>query len=108
VTFFNTTNESGPTLAELVAKATSQEEIVRALFEVYPNLKASPFEVRRRVFSREVPITSVRRAMSNLATAGFLVRTEEKAVGEYGRSCYRWARRDQVPSDQLDLFGGLS
>lgn len=92
MTYFNTTNESGQGLLGFTAKAASQEDKVRAWFQVNPLKKASPFKIQGEVLPG-APITSVRRAMTNLTAEGFLVRLDEKVLGPYGRPCYVWGLR---------------
>ena len=106
MTFYNTTMESGRTLESYQAKAGAQESAVMALFADMPRALYTPFDVAKAVFQDNVPITSVRRAMTNLTTAGVLAKTPHKAKGKYGRLCYTWKLhpRHVDEATQLKLF----
>lgn len=86
MSYFNTTNESGTTLKNNVAKAKSQEVIIFTLFS--PSLNWSPAELQGYFIN--MPITSIRRALTNLTKQGKLIKTNEKRIGMYGRSEYVW------------------
>lgn len=97
MTYFNTTNESGATLKNNVAKSKSQEEKIFKLFQLdfeywskkeilYTGL--TPKELQD--FFHKYPITSIRRALTNLTKQGKLIKTDEKRIGMYGRSEYVW------------------
>ena len=99
--YFNTTNESGTTLKNNVAKAKSQEKIILRFFnedknilegsEFEKNIGFSPSQFVGGLFSLyNMPITSIRRALTNLTKQGKLIKTNEKRIGMYGRSEYVW------------------
>ena len=96
MTYFNTTNESGATLKNNVAKAKSQEESILNIFRLQfryfkykPEiLGMTPVDVLD--FFPKYPITSIRRALTNLTKQGKLIKTDEKRIGMYGRSEYVW------------------
>ena len=83
-------------------QAGSQEEIVLEFFRKRPGLSYSPERVQELVLP-SAPLTSVRRALSNLTHAGELVKTEITTDGRYGRAVCTWTLRI-VPSGQLELF----
>lgn len=89
MSYFNTTNESGTTLKNNVAKAKSQEE---QIFEFC--LECNVFKngiTSSQIFGFiDYPITSIRRALTNLTKQGKLIKTNEKRIGMYGRSEYVW------------------
>ena len=85
---FNTTHEIGRTLAKFEAKADSQEAALVALFRAYVS-PFSPSEAHR-MLRTHAPLTSIRRAMTNLTARGVLERTAQKVSGAYGRPEYRW------------------
>lgn len=86
--FFNTTGETGATLATYRNKAAEQDNEVLDIIDRLGG-SASPSQVWRAV-SKKWPITSCRRAMTNLTNAGKLVKTGEKRAGEYGRAECVW------------------
>ena len=101
--YYNTTTLSGRELRQYETAAAGQESDVLALFQTYPDRDFSPDDVHQRVL-QDAPITSVRRAMTNLTTRGLLVKTERKTLGRYGRPAHLWrlARADRVK--QWGLF----
>lgn len=97
MTYFNTTNEKGRTLKRYRAQADSQEAKITAWFRNTSGLLWTPSEIREHVFGNTVPVTSVRRAMTNLTTDHALVKTEQKHLGPYGRPEYCWRRKTAKP-----------
>ena len=83
---YNTTNESGNQLSLLNEIAIKQEDKVLELFTIYKKL--SPSDVWK--YYSQYPLTSIRRAMTNLSLQGKLVKTDEKKIGIYGRNEFYW------------------
>ncbi len=106
MTFFNTENSAGRELKEHRHQADSQERKIAAFFDEAAGFLYTPSEIRTKVFSNSVPITSVRRAMTNLTTENLLVKTEQKHAGEYGRRECCWRRKIGTPAQQ-ELFSRL-
>lgn len=90
MTYFNTAGLDGDDLQERIEQCESQEDKVEALFAACPGKRFTPFEVRDIVFNGSVPITSVRRAMTNLTNEGILKKTETQREGPYGQPNYTW------------------
>src|SRR5690554_389689 len=87
MSFYNTTQEKDSVLKEYIWKAESQEQIILNIFRKSSNgLTAS--EVFKKYPSRNVPLTSVRRAISNLLTERKVEKTMHKREGIYGRKEY--------------------
>lgn len=92
--YYNTTNQAGNVLAEHEASALTQEEKILELFvdltpKGYENL--TPFDVQNLLFHNDgTPITSIRRAMTNLSLDNKLVKTDIQRTGAYGRLCHAW------------------
>lgn len=87
--FYNTTSESGETLQEFEAKAKNQEDIIQKTFAYYRKLSASQCAtIISHLHGIDPPLTSVRRAITNLKNKNILVRTENKRKGIYGRPEY--------------------
>jgi predicted ArsR family transcriptional regulator len=82
MTYFNTTGQSGDTLKEYKFKAESQE--VRILGHFKRAGKQSPSQVWLALLGIG-PLTSVRRAITNLQDAGTLTKTDLQRKGMYGR-----------------------
>lgn len=88
-THFDTTHEPRVQLEEYRRKCGEQQRLVLDWFRRHPDELATPFEIRDRVMPR-VPITSVRRAITNLTTIGLLEKTDTQRAGKYGRRNYCW------------------
>ena len=84
--FKNTTGENGEKLLEFNDKAKKQEIRVLELFKKCPKL--SPSEVYNDYPIQRTPLTSIRRAISNLKNQGILQKLKEKKDGLYGRPEY--------------------
>jgi predicted HTH transcriptional regulator len=84
--FHNTTNESGNQLQIFTQKAENQDQKILSLMMMYKEL--SPSDVWK--YYNNMPITSVRRALSNLTKKGYLEKTDKKKIGIYGRDEYVW------------------
>jgi predicted HTH transcriptional regulator len=82
--FYNTTGESGDRLQKHESSARNQEDIIKEFFKKTPEMTAS--ECHKMYPDDNVPLTSIRRALSNLCRVEYLERTEEKRKGIYGRN----------------------
>lgn len=87
--FYNTTNQSGEALAKEYKNCNKQELSVLSLFMANPTEFYTPFEVQRQVM-RNSPVTSTRRAMTNLTQKGYLIKTNKQKQGEFGKPNYCW------------------
>ena len=67
-----------------------QEEQILAFFKDHKEPLFSPSMVYN-AFHKAWPITSVRRAMTNLTTAGELVKTSSTVTGMYGKPEHLWS-----------------
>jgi dihydrodipicolinate synthase/N-acetylneuraminate lyase len=87
--YYNTTNQSGIALQQSQAAAVTQEELILWHFQQRPNVELTPWEVSS-LLKDHPPITSVRRAISNLTQANKLQKTDTKKDGPYGKPSYCW------------------
>lgn len=92
--YFNTTNESPAKAAEFEAQAEFQEDIVLQWFKEM-DISAPPSLVHKELIARDMisgqtPLTSIRRAISNLTRDGCLRKTETKMRGSFGRNEFCW------------------
>ncbi len=87
---FDTTHEPPEDVHAYRAQCGHQQRLVIDWWLAHPNAEATPFQIRDRVLP-EAPITSARRAITNLATAGVLVKTGKKRGERLGRRNYLWA-----------------
>ena len=88
--YFNTTNLHNPELQECKRKAQSQDALVLKFFERHAEMNFNCWEVWKYMKLRNVPITSIRRAITCLVDAKKLIETGNLRVGVYGRKCRCW------------------
>ena len=87
--YYNTTHETSDKLKRLVNQASSQQRAVLAIFKHRGMLSASLcHSIYMRAADRYTPLTSIRRAITDLTKAGKLEKTSEKVEGYYGRDEY--------------------
>jgi hypothetical protein len=91
--FHNTTHETGETRATYRQSAMKQEEAVLALFRAR-RLPMSPSQVWRHYGADLTPLTSIRRAISNLTRDGLLEKMEVKVEGIYSHPEHLWRLGD--------------
>lgn len=101
--YHNTNNERGKQLAESEAKAQTQDESVLAIFKKGIGYTAS--EVWDEYGNWIAPLTSIRRAITNLMNAGIIEKTDEQRPGIYGKAeyVYKIARKP----DPIDKHTGI-
>ena len=89
--FHNSIGLAGDELARAITQAKTQEERIVFLFELH-GVSMTPAEMHTAYikYYPECPITSIRRAMSNLTKLGRLQKTEQKVKGKYHIVNYRW------------------
>jgi hypothetical protein len=101
--FYNTTGLAGKQLERRIEQAESQEEAVEALFEAHPAAALTPFEVQEAALPGS-PITSVRRAITNLTGEGVLRKTDHQKEGPHGDPNCTWTlAREPTLFDQSDI-----
>lgn len=90
MTFHNTNKLAGKELDSAKDAAQSQEEKIFEFFLANPQGRYAPHEIWDRVFDQKPPLTSIRRAITNLADNGSLVKTSTMIRGLYGQPTYTW------------------
>ena len=68
-----------------------------AAFDAFPNDKFTPFDIQTMVkenFKKDFPITSIRRAITDLTEQGKIVKTKDTKKGKYGKLNYTWRKND--------------
>tara|TARA_R100001463_G_scaffold1619_1_gene7053 strand:+ start:1486 stop:1785 length:300 start_codon:yes stop_codon:yes gene_type:complete len=98
MSYYNTTNIKGDELKTSQNKAVSQENKIFDLFT--EQVWMSPSDAYHE-FDARFPITSIRRAFSNLTKQGKIYKTSEKELGLYGRLEHLW----KVKTDADELRG---
>jgi len=98
--FYNIINASGDTLHAFETNAQSQEEIILNFFKEHPVTAYTPATIHKTVLPK-APITSVRRAMTNLTKAYQLEKTDIQGQGDYDKPNYMWRLVRQEPTQSL-------
>lgn len=88
--YYNTTNLVSMKLKEAILNAETQNEKIKVFFQSKPNELFTPCEVLKCVFDNKIPITSVRRSMTNLTNSHVLEKTNAQKIGIYGKVNYCW------------------
>jgi hypothetical protein len=93
--YYNTTNEKGDKLISNLKKAKNQKEIVLSKFQLNWNKEYTPetmeYELKSEdLINQNTPLTSIRRAFSDLKKEGYITKTDHKHIGHFGRMTYLW------------------
>lgn len=91
--FYNTNQEKGTVLRQSRSQAARQEAAILEYYQKRPFQPISPSQLAR-VF-RDWPITSIRRAITNLTHAGRLTKTSRMTTGLYGKKEHYWKLRTE-------------
>ena len=86
--YYNTTRQKGEQLKVSWKKTKSQDDKVMEYFHAHG--KGTPSEVWIYFRDSNVPITSIRRSITNLTNSNLLSKTNNKKEGVYGRPEYVW------------------
>ena len=89
--FFQTTRLSRQELSEAIARAEMQNDAVLAIFRAYGSLTPSTCWGHYQAHGKRAPLTSIRRSITVLTTAGALVKTDTQLPGMYGVPERVWA-----------------
>ena len=93
--YYNTTNETGISLKTNFEKADNQTRLTLSVFQTYPNDNLSAndvwsFLIDNESINEQTPLTSIRRAITDLTNQDRLVKTDKKVLGLAGRKTYTW------------------
>ena len=101
--YHNTNKETGAELAQSQNKAMTQEEAVESIFLTKEWLDSTTeltpsdvWVVYDMEYKENTPMTSIRRAISNLTKKGKLVKTDKMKDGYYGKQEHCW----RLPNDE--------
>ena len=100
MSYYNTTQETGTELVLSHQKAKSQDDAIYQYF-VSTGKALSPSMVLNEL-GLNCPITSVRRAMSNLTKQGKIFKTKQNTMGMYGKRECLWILKG--PDQKIDLL----
>ena len=87
--FYNSTNLTGAVLEQAKEKAATQNEQILAYFRRYPGVKFGPSQVYEH-FNEQWPLTSIRRAITDLTAQGYLIKTNTMQAGLYNCIEHTW------------------
>jgi hypothetical protein len=85
LSYYNTNNESGEVLKNSEIQAKNQEFLILNYFVKNPCSCLTPFEVQERLGLKGVPITSIRRALTNLTNNHKLLKSVQMRKGIFGK-----------------------
>ena len=91
MSYYNTTNIRGIQLDIEVLNAKNQEDRILNIFKSV-NEELTPFDVLYiyNQYFAPVPITSIRRALSDLTKYKHLTKTNNTSKGAFGKVNYKW------------------
>ena len=94
--YYNTTNETAETLKQLVERNGNQTDRVLLIMLNNRSLSASQcHEKYLNEYKQLVPLTSIRRALTDLMNEGFVIKTSKKRIGLFGKNEYIYKIKDQ-------------
>lgn len=100
--YFNTTSlQSRELKTEKKEKHTQTEEILN-IFRAYPKKEFTPFDILN-LLNTNAPITSIRRAITDLTTLNYLEKCNTQKLGDYGKKNYLWKVK-QIQPEPVQLF----
>jgi Fe2+ or Zn2+ uptake regulation protein len=88
--FFNTTDLKEDHLRQREIKAGTQNEKILSYFQQNQGKIYTPFQVQEALNLHNVPITSIRRAITTLTDLGYLTMTHIMMEGKYGMNNHTW------------------
>lgn len=91
--YYNTTGETQPELDLFNQVTAEQDQKILALF--WSRIELSPSEIFQELHEKGVNylLTSIRRSLTDLTTAGYLIKTDKKRKGLFGRNECIWRSR---------------
>tara|TARA_R100000458_G_scaffold23658_1_gene21195 strand:+ start:5508 stop:5792 length:285 start_codon:yes stop_codon:yes gene_type:complete len=91
MSYYNTNNETGGTLSISWDKTSKQKKLIYDIFAEFYTL--APHQVKELLKLRydvSYPLTSVRRAITDLTAESLLVKTDVMIDGNYGKKVHTW------------------
>ena len=105
--YYNTLNESKSDAKESKDKAKKQKDQIFAIFR-HTLRPMTPAEIWEGYGFKNsnAPLTSIRRAITNLESEGLLEKTDIQKPGIYGKMNYCWIYKEKVinSDSQLNLI----
>ena len=88
--YYNTNNEMGLTLKESDSNSNKQEDVILDFFKSNSHVTGFAPHTINSLALPNVPITSVRRALTNLTDKGHLAKCDIMVKGNYGKMVHCW------------------
>lgn len=92
MTYYNTNNEVGSILQESRKKTETQEKRIETILSDV-NAVLTPDHIQWLYFQEykvDIPITSVRRALTDLTAKGIAIKTDIMLKGRYNKKTHTW------------------
>lgn len=103
MTYYNTTALRDADLRAARAQTMRQEDAVLDYFRRHPGAMFTPEQIHAAVMP-DAPLTSARRAITNLTNEGALVKTTAQRRGKYGKPVHCWQLPIDHTPEQRSLF----
>ena len=102
--YYNTLNESKPVAKVSSDKAKKQKDDIFAIFR-HTRRPMTPAEIwdGYGYKNKNTPLTSIRRAITNLESEGLLEKTDIQKPGIYGKMNYCWIYKEKVINSDSQL-----
>ena len=103
--YHNTTGLQGQALQAREMRTESQGRKILDYFRKHPGRLFTPFEVQHGLNLLNVPITSIRRSMTNLTKCeeAYLIKTGIRRPGDYGDDNFCWVLSKTANQDSYTL-----
>lgn len=91
--FHNTISLEGEELVKANKQTTNQEDLIEAIFKANTSVAISPSQllsIFKEKYDWYIPITSIRRGLSNLTKADILIKTSKMIKGTYHLNEHCW------------------
>lgn len=102
--FYNTIDLTGPELEKAKADTLKQEELISAIYKRNPGKAISPsqiLEITGKYYGLNWPLTSIRRAITNLTENTALIKLPGMIDGIYGKPEHVWRFNSKVAQGNL-------
>ena len=101
MSYYNTNKLTSEECHEARKKCGRQEESILRLMNARYGVPMSPEEVLNALRWVNTPLTSVRRAITNLTEKGYLRKTNLMVMGMYGKPTHTWVVNERT--EQMSL-----
>ena len=88
--YYNTTSLDGIELKEAKNQEMKQKERILEFFKANKKEEFTPFDVHKALFGNATPVTSIRRAITDLTKEGELTQTQTQKREIYGKNNFCW------------------